>query len=61
MQKSDVKIGMLFKYNKRMSIHDDVHGQIGVILARPNSWNQYKALIGGHKTLWILLEHMEKL
>ena len=61
MQESDLYIGMLFRYNKRMSIHDDVHGQVGVILSRRNKWRQYKVLIGGCKTLWVRLEHMEKL
>ena len=34
MQKSDIKIGMLFRYNKRLSIHGDVHGHIGIVLAK---------------------------
>lgn len=61
MQESNIRIGTLFRYNKRMSIHNDVHGQVGVILSRPNKSGQYKALIGGYKTLFILIEHMEKL
>ena len=34
MQESDIKIGMLFRYNKRLSIHGDVHGHIGIVLAK---------------------------
>jgi hypothetical protein len=59
MQESDIKVGMLFRYNKRMSIHDDVHGHIGVVLGRCNV-RQWKVQVS-HKTLWITPWSMEKI
>ena len=59
LQKSDVKIGMLFRFNKRLSIHDDVHGFIGVVLEKCHA-HQYKTQVG-HKTLWITPWCMEEL
>ena len=59
MQESDIKVGMLFRYNKRISIHDDVHGLIGVVLGRC-SRGQYKVQVS-HKTLWVTLWSMEEL
>ena len=49
---------MLFRFNKRLSIHDDVHGHIGVVLGRCN--HQWKVQVS-HKTLWITPWSMEKL
>ena len=59
MQESDVKVGMLFRYMKRMSIHDDVDGHIGVVLERC-SVGQWKTQVS-HKTLWLTAWSMEKL
>ena len=59
MQESDIKVGMLFRYNKRLSIHDDVHGHIGVVLQRTN-FHQWKVQVS-HKTLWVTPWAMEKL
>lgn len=59
MQESDVRIGMLFRYNKRLSIHDDVHGHIGVVLGRCVV-GQWKVQVS-HKTLWVTPWAMEKL
>jgi hypothetical protein len=59
MQESDIKVGMLFRYNKRLSIHDDVHGLIGVVLGKC-SVGQYKVQVS-HKTLWVSLWCMEKI
>ena len=59
MQESDVKIGMLFRFNKRLSIHDDVHGHIGVVLGRCNH-HQWKVQVS-HKTLWITPWSMERI
>ena len=59
MQESDVKIGMLFRYNKRLSIHDDVDGHIGVVLERCSA-GQWKTQVS-HKTLWIRSCSMEEL
>ena len=62
MQESDIRIGMLFRYNKRLSIHDDVHGHIGVVLGRcaVASVAQWKVQVS-HKTLWVTPWAMEKL
>ena len=57
MLNRDVKIGMLFRFNKRLSIHDDVHGHIGVVLGRCNH-HQWKVQVS-HKTLWITPWSME--
>ena len=59
MQKSDVKVGMLFRFNKRLSIHNDVDGHIGVVLGRC-SVGQWKVQVS-HKTLWVTAWCMEKL
>ncbi len=59
MQESDIKVGMLFRYMKRMSIHDDVDGHIGVVLARC-SVGQWKVQVS-HKTLWVTAWCMERL
>jgi len=59
MQENDIRIGMLFRYNKRLSIHDDVHGHIGVVLGRC-SVGQWKVQVS-HKTLWVTPWAMEKL
>jgi hypothetical protein len=59
MQESDIKIGMLFRYNKRLSIHDDVHGHIGIVL-RKCSVGQWKVQVS-HKTLWLTAWDMEKI
>ena len=59
MQESDVRIGMLFRFNKRMSIHDDVDGHIGVVLEQANT-RQWKVQVS-HKTLWVTAWTMEKL
>ena len=57
MQKSDIRVGMLFRFNKRLSIHNDVDGHLGVVLERCNS-HQWKAQVS-HKTLWVTPWHME--
>ena len=57
MQESDIKVGMLFRYNKRISIHDDVDRHIGVVLGRC-SVGQWKVLVS-HKTLWVTSWNME--
>ncbi len=59
MQESDIRVGMLFRYNKRLSIHGDVDGHIGVVLARC-SVGQWKVQVS-HKTLWVTAWCMEKL
>lgn len=61
MQRSNFKKGDLFRYNKRISIHDDVHGHIGIVLEKPSvgTW-QYKVQVS-HKTLWVTLWSMEEL
>lgn len=59
MLNRDVKIGMLFRFNKRLSIHDDVHGHIGVVLGRCNH-HQWKVQVS-HKTLWITPWSMERI
>ena len=59
MQESDIKVGMLFRYNKRLSIHGDVHGHIGVVLGRCTH-GQYKVQVS-HKTLWVTPWCMEEL
>ena len=58
-----MRIGDLFRFriNKaRPSVHTDVDGFIGFILAKPNQYGQYKVQVG-HKTLWLLLQDMEAL
>ena len=62
MQESNIKIGTLFRYNKRLSIHDDVHCHIGIVLDLPTCriTKQYKAQVS-HKTLWITPWSMEEL
>jgi hypothetical protein len=60
MQRSNFKKGDLFRYNKGMSIHDDVHGHLGVVLAPINKFGQYKVQVS-HKTLWVTLWSMEEL
>jgi hypothetical protein len=59
MQESDVRVGMLFRYMKRMSIHDDVDGHIGVVLEYTMQ-GQWKVQVS-HKTLWVTSWCMEKL
>ena len=59
MQESDIRVGMLFRYNKRLSIHDDVHNHIGVVLERCSA-GQWKTQVS-HKTLWIRPWSMEQL
>ena len=59
MQESDIKVGTLFRFNKRLSIHHDVHGHIGVVLQRCNV-HQWKVQVS-HKTLWITPWSMEDL
>jgi len=59
MQESDVKVGMLFRFMKRLSIHDDVDGYIGVVLGRCNH-HQWKVQVS-HKTLWVTSQHMEEI
>ena len=59
MQESDIRVGMLFRFNKRLSIHDDVHGYVGVVLGRC-SVGQWKTQVS-HKTLWLTAWCMEKL
>lgn len=59
MQESDIKIGMLFRYNKRLSIHDDVDGHIGIVLGKC-SVGQWKVQVS-HKTLWLTPWSMEKI
>ena len=59
LQKSDVKVGTLFRYNKRLSIHDDVHGHVGIVLGS-NNGKQYKVRVS-HKTLYITLWSMEQI
>ena len=59
MLNRDVKIGMLFRFNKRLSIHDDVHGHIGIVLGRCNH-HQWKVQVS-HKTLWITPWSMERI
>ena len=59
MQQSDIKIGMLFRFNKRLSIHDDVDGHIGVVL-KYTMRGQWKVQVS-HKTLWITPWSMEEL
>jgi hypothetical protein len=60
MQESKFKKGDLFVYNKRLSIHNDVHGQIGVVLENRSRTGQYKVQVS-HKTLWITDWSMEKI
>ena len=60
MQRSDFKKGDLFRYNKGMSIHGDVHGFIGIVLAPINQFGQYKVQVG-HKTLWVPFYSLEVL
>ena len=59
LQRNDIKIGMLFRYNKRLSIHGDVHGHVGIVLAHCMR-GQYKVQVS-HKTLWVTLCSMEEI
>ena len=52
MQENDIRVGMLFRFNKRLSIHGDVDGHIGVVLNTPCSPMKVQV---SHKTLWIPL------
>ena len=60
MQESNFKKGDLFRYNKRLSIHGDVHGHVGIVLKNKSRQKQYKVQVS-HKTLWITEWSMEKL
>ena len=61
MQRNKFKKGDLFRYNKRLSIHDDVDGHIGIVLEKPSLGTiQYKVQVA-HKTLWVTLWSMEKI
>ena len=59
MQESNIKVGMLFRFNKRLSIHDDVDGHIGIVLGKC-SVGQWKVQVS-HKTLWLTPWSMEEL
>ena len=59
MQENDIRIGMLFRYNKRLSIHDDVDGHVGIVLEQASRY-QWKVQVS-HKTLWITAWCMEKI
>jgi len=59
MQESDIKVGMLFRFKKGISIHDDVDGHIGIVLAKCSA-GQWKAQVS-HKTLWVTPWSMEEL
>ena len=59
MQGSDIRVGMLFRYNKRLSIHDDVDGHVGIVLEQASRY-QWKVQVS-HKTLWITAWCMEKI
>ena len=59
MQESDIRVGMLFRYNKRLSIHDDVDGHVGIVLEQASRY-QWKVQVS-HKTLWITAWCMEKI
>ena len=54
------KKGDLFRYNKRLSIHGDVHGHVGIVLKNKSRQKQYKVQVS-HKTLWITEWSMEDL
>ena len=60
MQVSKFKKGDIFRYNKRLSIHDDVDGHIGIVLENKTRQRQYKVQVS-HKTLWITEWSMEEL
>ena len=60
MQESKFKKGDIFVYNKRCAIHDDVHGQIGIVLENRSRAGQYKVQVS-HKTLWLTAWDMEKI
>lgn len=59
MQESDIRVGMLFRYNKGLSIHDDVDGHVGVVLEYTIR-GQWKCQVS-HKTLWVKAYSMEEL
>ncbi len=55
-----MQVGDIFKYKAMGSIHTDVDGMVGIVLAKPNSRGQYKVQVG-HKILWLLRSMMEVL
>ena len=55
-----MKIGDLFIFDKRMSIHDDVDGCVGIVLAERNKHGQYRVRVA-HKELYILSMNMRKI
>ena len=59
MLESDIKVGTLFRFNKRLSIHHDVDGHIGIVLAKCSA-GQWKTQVS-HKTLWVTPWCMEEL
>jgi len=60
MQKNDVKIGDLFRFNRHVSIHEHLHGLIGIVLSKPNRWGQYKVSVNGRE-LHVLRGNMGEL
>ena len=53
-----MQVGDIFRYRTGMSIHTDLDGMVGLVLALPNDKGQYKAQVG-HKTLWLMRGMME--
>ena len=55
-----MKVGDLFKYRWRTSIHTHLNGCVGIVLSEPNSYGQYKVQLD-HKVWYILRMHMVKI
>ena len=55
-----MKVGDLFRFRRTNTVHTDVEGLIGIVLATPNKYGQRKVQVG-HKTLWLLIQDMEAL
>ena len=55
-----MKVGDLFRYQVRLSTHNDIDKCVGIVLSPPNRHGQYKVRVR-HKTLWILKDMAEVL
>lgn len=55
-----MKVGDLFVFKRRISIHTELDNMIGIVLSQPNRYGQYKVRVG-HKVLHILKHNMETL